>query len=654
MRLKLPLALAISAISPALAHAQAAPGLIPIESFVREDQYFNPKMSPDGKHLAVTVRTPVGKRTIPMVTFYSLPDLKLESTIRMPLFSVPVSYQWVSNTRLVVEKGIEVGSREAPQATGEILAMDFDGTHQAYLFGYEMTTYSTQGGRYGNDWGYASPAYFPDARNDHLQLSTYLWDHEASALYDVDSRSAIRKQVTTIPTPDATFVVQNDGKPRFAIGTDKDNFTQLWRYEDAVAKWSIVDEKKGSRLSPNDFSADDKEFLAWYAEDGGPSRLVRQRLDSGERRVVAEDPLGSVGAVMHASSHALPVAAFTQVGRPHVIYLEPSHPDVALHQALSAQFPDGIVNLVSATDDGSKLLAFVHSDRDPGVVYLYDRKANKADQLFVSMGGIDPDQMAPRRPVSFKARDGLRIDGYLTLPKLASGAKPPLILLPHGGPHGPFDTWYFDTDAQFLASRGYAVLQVNYRGSGGRGEHFKELGYRQWGGKILDDLVDGVKWTVAQGEVDGSRMCAYGGSFGAYAALMLAAREPDMFKCAVGYAGVYEPSLLLKRDDVRGDSRLTGSYTRFLGEDAAELARYSPVARAASIKAGVLLIHGGHDKRTPKEHAFLMKEALEKAGHAPEWYYVDYEGHGFYDTANQTEVYQRMENFFAKYLGKPK
>jgi dipeptidyl aminopeptidase/acylaminoacyl peptidase len=654
MRLKMPLVLAISAILPALAQAQAAPGLIPIDSFVREDQYYNPRMSPDGKHLAVTVRTPVGKRTVPMVTFYSLPDLKLESTVRMPLFSVPVDYHWVGNTRLVVEKGIEVGSREAPQATGEILAMDFDGKHQAYLFGYEMTGYSTQGSRYGNDWGFATIANFPQVRNDHVQLGTYQWDHDASSLYDLDTRSAIRKLITTVPTPYASFVVQNDDKPRFAMGTDEHNVSQLWRYDDASAKWSVQEQAKGSRLSPAAFSADDKEFLAWYTEHSGPSKLVRQNLATGERRVVAEDANGNVGALMYASSRILPVAAFTAVGRPHPIYLEPGHPDVELHKALSAQFSDATVHLVSTTDDGSKMLAYVHSDRDPGVVYLYDRKNNKADQLYISMSGIDPEQMAFRRPVTFKARDGLRIDGFLTLPNVKTAQKPPLILIPHGGPHGAQDTWYFDTDAQFLASRGYAVLQVNYRGSSGRGDHFRNSGHRQWGGKILDDLVDGVKWTVAQGEVDGGRMCAYGVSFGAYASLMLAAREPELFKCAVGYAGIYELPLLLSEDAGKGDSRYQAEIKRFIGEDVAELARFSPSKHAAEIKAGVLLIHGGHDKRAPKEHAFLMKEALEKAGHAPEWYYVDYEGHGFYDTENQTEVYKRLEAFFSKYLGKPK
>jgi dipeptidyl aminopeptidase/acylaminoacyl peptidase len=653
MRFALPLAIAMSAVVPAPAVADAASGLIPIDAFVREDQFYNPKISPDGKHLAVTVRMPVDKRTIPMLTFYSLPGLKVESTIRMPLFSVPVDYQWVSNTRLIVESGIEVGSREAPQATGEVMATDFDGEHQAYLFGQDMWSRSAQGTRYGDDPGYATPVYFPPVRNDHVQLGAYLWRADSSSLYDVDSRSAIRRLVTSISLPQATFVVQSDGKPRFAFASDAVGLRQLWRHNDVNDQWEQVQEKSGARMAPYEFSSDDKEFIGWYAENGGPLKLAREQLISGERRVVAEDALGSVGDLMHASS-ATPVAAFTLVGRPRPIYLQPSHPDVALHKTWSARFSDATVELVSASADGNKMLAFVHSDRDPGVVYLYDRKSNAADQLFVTMSAIDPEQMTPRRPISFKARDGLRIDGYLTLPKLADGRKPPLILLPHGGPHGVFDTWYFDSDAQFLASRGYAVLQVNYRGSGGRGQAFVNAGYRQWGGKIMDDLVDGVKWTVAQGEVDGTRMCVYGASFGGYAALMLAAREPEMFKCAIGYAGVYEPALLLKRDDVKGDSRLTGSFTRFLGNDAAELARYSPVQRAAGIKAGVLLIHGGKDKRVPKEQAFLMKEALEKAGHPAEWLYVDYEGHGFYDTANKAEVYQRMENFLARYLGKPR
>ncbi|MBV6322253.1 alpha/beta hydrolase family protein [Duganella violaceipulchra] len=651
--MKTMLASATCAVLPLLAHG-AGPAPIPIQAFVQEEQYYNPQISPDGKHLAVTVRVPVGARTVPMLSFYSLPGMQPESTVRMPLFIVPLAYHWSSNSRLVVEEGEEVGTRERPQATGEIVAMDYDGTHQIYMHGYQMLTLSKQNARYGNDWAYATVVKLPTVRNSHVQIGSYPWDREYSALYDFDSRNAIRKLVTELPSQNAGFVIRNDGKPAYARGTDKEDYQQLWHFDDVAQKWTVVTQPKGTQLFPKAFSADDKEFIGRYSENGGEEKLVRQNVATGQRTVIAEDARGSLGGLMYGSSRALPIGVFTSSGRPRMIYLDPSHPDAVLHRDLSAQFPDATVTLAGATDDGNTLLATVRSDRDPGVVYLYDRKTNKADLLLTYKAAIDPDAMAARQPISFTARDGLRIDGYLTMPVAQGDQKPPLILLPHGGPHGEFDSWYFDTDAQFLASRGYAVLQVNYRGSGGRGDKFRIAGYRQWGGKIMDDLVDGVQWAVGQGKVDATRMCAYGVSFGGYAALMLAAREPDLFKCAVGYAGIYELPLIHKEDRAKLLERVANTYKRYVGEEAAELARFSPTRQAAAIKAGVLLIHGGKDKTAPKEHAFMMKEALEKVGHPPEWYYVDYEGHGFYDTANQAEVYQRMETFFAKYLGKPR
>lgn len=647
------LASAICAILPLLAKG-AAPGLIPIQAFVEEEQYYNPQISPDGKHLAVTVRVPQGARTVPMLSFFSLPDMKQESTVRMPLFTVPASYEWTSNTRVVVEQAKEVGSREAPRRTGEVVAMDYDGTHQIYMHGYQMLMLSKQNARYGNDWAYATVVGMPAVRNGHVYLASYPWEHDYSALYDFDSRNAIRKLMTDLPAPDAHFVLHRNDTPAYATSSDKQALLQLWRFDDATGKWRLDEQPKGIRLEPAAFSADEKEFIARYAENGGAIKLIRQNIATGQRQTVAEDAQGDIGNLMFDTSGTVPIGAFTDSGRPRVKYIEPSHPDAILHRDLSAQFPDATVTLHSATADGNTVLAVVRSDRDPGVVYLYDRKTNKADLLLTYMAAIDPDTMAPRLPISYKARDGLRIDGFLTMPLVKGEGKPPLILIPHGGPHGPFDSWYFDNDAQFLASRGYAVLQVNYRGSGGRGDRFLHAGYRQWGDKIMDDLVDGVQWAVGQGKVDGTRMCVYGASFGGYAAMTLAAREPDLFKCAVGYAGVYELPLMYKRDASIVDARTSNTYKRWIGEDPVELARLSPTRRAASIKAGVLLIHGGKDERALKENAFLMKEALEKAGHPPEWYYVDYEGHGFYDTANKAEVYQRMETFFAKYLGKPR
>jgi dipeptidyl aminopeptidase/acylaminoacyl peptidase len=319
---------------------------------------------------------------------------------------------------------------------------------------------------------------------------------------------------------------------------------------------------------------------------------------------------------------------------------------------LSAQFPDAYVHFLNFTDDGQKLMFGVSSDRDPGSFYLFDKATGKADLLFSNMPLIDPELMAERHPVAFAARDGLTVTGFLTLPKNSDKKKLPLVLLPHGGPFGVDDDWFFDSDAQFLASRGYAVLQVNFRGSSGRGHNFKVAGYREWGGKIMDDLIDGVKWANARGDIDPARVCAYGGSFGGYAALMLPIREPAMFKCSVGYSGLYDLATKYNDEGIKGDTANTNWYIKTMGKDPATLAAISPSHLAGQIKVPVLLIHGGKDKITNLKQAESMRDALIKAGHPPEWLLTDKEGHGFYDSEHRKEVYQRLEAFLGKHIGK--
>jgi dipeptidyl aminopeptidase/acylaminoacyl peptidase len=634
------------------AFAQTAPATIPISAFAREEQYSMPRLSPDGKHLAVKVRMPIGKRDVPVITFYSLPDMKVESVVRLPAFQMPLSFRWVSNTRLVVRKGFEEGSRQIPATYGEVLAMDYDGKKQEYLYGPERFANSGRSSGFDDDYGSATIAGIP--LNGRVFLTSHLWQTQFSELLDADSVKSSRRSVARVPYPNFDFLVQTDGKPRFASGWDDNARFTLLRRDGDTDTWTKVPETKtGALLKPIAFSSDDSEFLATYSAHGEPLSLVRENLATGARRVVASDANGSVEDTMYGRNRHLPFAALTSVGIPQVRYLEgDGDVDVALHRQLSAQFPGAVVHFLSSAQDGNRLLFSVHSDRDPGTYYLFDRATGRADMLFAALDALEPDDMAERRPVTFKARDGLPLHGYLTLPNRAGSGKLPLILIPHGGPHGPADEWYFDADAQFLASRGYAVLQVNYRGSGGRGPAFEEAGYRQWHGKIMDDLVDGVRWAVSQPNIDGSRMCVFGASFGGYAALTLASREPDLFRCAIGYAGVYDLKLILGEDRAKRNKATASFVNRFIGGDVAELDRISPAMHAETIKAPVLLIHGGKDKIAPKEHAFHMRDALAKAGHPAEWYYVDYEWHGFYDTENRIEVYRRLETFLAKHLGK--
>lgn len=645
------LTLSLALLATGLPCSAAEPSApVPISAFVHLDQYSMPRLSPDGRYLALTVRMQRGQREVPTICVLGLPKLNMLAAVQLPAFQVPVSYLWVSNSRLAVAKGEEVGLREAPQRTGEVLAMDFDGSKQEYLYGFDGFKFNRQGQRYGDDYGFGLFAGVPRPLNNHLLLSSHMWRVNRSQLYDIDTGSSIRKLVADLPVRYLDFILQQDGTPRFAYGTDEQNEPLLYSRDGASDNWEVLPADKGGDIHPFSFSPDGGEFAARQSVKDGPDILVRQNSSSGVRSVMMAHPAGSINGFLFAADGGIPLAATTQVGIPQWQYFAPQHPDAQLHKLLSAQFPGSVVNFINFTSDGQQLLFSAASDRDPGGYYLFDRRTGKADFLLAAMEAIEPEQMAERRPVSYKARDGLELHGYLTVPRATTaGQKPPLILMPHGGPFGPFDSWYFDTDAQFLASRGYAVLQVNYRGSGGRGRSFQQAGHRQWGTAIQDDLVDGVRWVQAQGLTDPARSCVYGASFGGYSALMLAVRESALFRCAIGYAGVYDLRRFRKEPMLHVQQERDWLSKR-VGDDPADLARQSPALHAGKITIPVLLIHGGKDKIAPKEHAFQMRDALAEAGRPPQWLYVDYEGHGFYDTENATNMYKTLEAFLAQHL----
>lgn len=644
------LAATFSTLAPV---AMAAEPLVPIESFAHEADYSMPRLSPDGKHIAVNVRIKRNGRMIPTMSIYSLPDLGLVSTIAMNGYEIPVDFQWITNTRLIVSKGLVLGAREKPIATGELVSVDFDGKRQEYLYGHENFKYSSRGQRYGDDYGYGEIAGVQIPRSENVFVGTYLWRADRSMLYDIHSFTAIRKLVADIGARNLNFLVQNDKTPRFAYGIDDDFYPILYRFEDAAKEWKVIDNKTlGSRYYPLTFTSDDKELFALHSAHGGPTTIVRETVDGKRRTVVAEDKLGSMDYLQYTAMPSTPFAAGSMIGIPKLHYLDDASAEAKLHKELSLLFPGQFVRFINFTDDGKKLLFHVMSDRDPGSYYLFDRTTKNAALLFSNMELIDPEQMSERRPIQFKARDGLELTGYLTLPKTASKSRAPMVVMPHGGPMGIADEWFFDTDAQFLASRGYAVLQVNFRGSGGRGPDFEISGRKQWGGKMMEDLVDGVKWAGKLPEVDGSRVCSYGASFGGYASLMLPAREPGMFKCAIGYAGAYDMHYVFDDPRVRSNKGLLSYYKRSLGTDKDELTRYSPSMQADKIKVPVLLVHGSKDEICPPVHAERMRDALIKAGRPPEWMMVDGEGHGFYDVEHRRELYAKMEAFLGKHLAK--
>jgi dienelactone hydrolase len=628
--------------------------LIPIEHFVERDTFTQPRLSPDGKHIAVNERMNRNGRMIPTMSIFSLPELKRISTIALPAFEIPVNFVWLNNRRLLVKKGREQGWRVEPVATGEVVAVNLDGTQPQYLYGFKAFEQSSMGERYGNDYGYGIINHIPASRDGRFLLQTHLWDARSTSLYDVDGISAARKLVAQIPMKHVDFTVQTDGKPRFAVGFNDSNEYVQFRRDDASGEWrKVVIGEPRAQFYPLTFTPDDKAVYVSHSHNGGPHAISREDLATGVRTLLASDPFADLNNnIQYTARPRVPFAASTRIGIPKTHYFDATLPDAQLHKSLSGTFADAVVSFINFSDDGQRLLFVVNSDRDPGSYYLFDRKTGVASVLFTNKEKLAAEQMAERRPIQFAARDGLVLTGYLTLPNNPGKQQLPMVLLPHGGPFGVTDDWFFDTDAQFLASRGYAVLQVNFRGSGERGPDFREAGYKQWGGKMIDDLADGVKWANKLPEIDPGRVCAYGASFGAYASMMLAVREPAMFKCAVGYAGLYHLPSVYTQDSASGDAQSKNYFIQTMGDDRALLEKQSPTMLADQIKLPVMLVHGGNDKTTQLDQAQLMRSNLTRTGNAPEWILEKDEGHGFYDAERRKAFYERLEIFLGKHIGK--
>jgi dipeptidyl aminopeptidase/acylaminoacyl peptidase len=294
-------------------------------------------------------------------------------------------------------------------------------------------------------------------------------------------------------------------------------------------------------------------------------------------------------------------------------------------------------------------------DRDPGATFLYDRRSGSAELLYRSRPWLDPATLAPMRPVSIASRDGLRLRSYLTLPLDAEPRDLPAVLVVHGGPWAR-DAWGYDPQAQLLANRGYAVLQVNYRGSTGFGKRFTHAAEREFAGRMHDDLIDGVEWLVAEGIADRSRIGIYGGSYGGYAALVGATFTPDVFAAVVSVVGPSSLVTLVRSFPPYWRPFLASSWFRYVGDpdDPAQLADLearSPLNRVDAITAPLLVVQGANDPRVTKAESDQIVAALRARGVEVEYLVADDEGHGFVKPENRMEAYRAIERFFARHLG---
>ena len=415
--------------------------------------------------------------------------------------------------------------------------------------------------------------------------------------------------------------------------------------------WIMLDQESFGEFVPRAFLPDNQRIIGLYAEDDGPEKLVVQNADGGGRITLSSDPVFSPSDLMWDIGSRIPFGTIHVNGGPRYTYFSKGSPGATIHQAMAAKFPGQTVDILNASHDNQRVLLSVASDRNPGSYYLLDLDAKKLEKLFDAQPWIKPEQMASRRPIQFTASDDQEIHGYVTVPPGRAEQKLPAILLPHGGPHGIADSWYYEELAQMLASRGYLVVQVNFRSSGGRGDKFTESGYRKWGTRVQQDLIEGMQSVIDSGLADKDRVCVFGASFGGYSAMMTPIRAPGMFKCAVGYAGIYDLAMMYDKGDIKGHDSGVNYLDLAIGRDETELAANSPAKLASQVKVPVFLVHGEDDERAPFAHAKAMRAALQAVGNEPEWMAAKGEAHGFYDEDNNVELYGRLLAFFGKHIG---
>lgn len=334
--------------------------------------------------------------------------------------------------------------------------------------------------------------------------------------------------------------------------------------------------------------------------------------------------------------------------REHYHWFDPAR--ARLQAQIDASLPGTENTIVSRSADEKRLVIHAGSDRDPGAYYLLDLTTPRLSLIGRPMAKINPAQMRPMEPIKFTARDGLEIHGYLTRPAGFEQRPAPLIVNPHGGPFGIRDVWGFNPEVQFLASRGYAVLQINFRGSGGYGRDFQFAGKREWGGKMQDDLTDGVRWAIAQGIADPQRIAIYGASYGGYAALAGVTSTPELYRCAVNYVGVTDLSIITSWGRRTGDRSSEIFFREWVGDDKDYLQSRSPVNFVEKIRVPTLHAYGFNDPRVDIKHWTRLEPKLKQFNKPYEVIIEDNEGHGFAQEQSRLKFYRKLEEFLARHL----
>ena len=595
---------------------------IPLRDFFRNPELSSLELSPDGKQVAFLA--PVERR--------------------LNLFVQEVSGE---NPRQVTDvRDRDIGGYFWKNANTLIYLKDDGGDENYHLYAVDIVSGQTRD---------LTP--FPGVRSG---IVDDLEDIEDEVLIDMNQRRLDVFDVyrLNVKTGEMTLVAENPGnyigyltdhagKVRVALAKDAEQNRNILLYRDTEQQEfrPIITTGFKDQVSPYFFSADNRHLYA--TSNIGRDRKALVLIDPAtgkEIQTMFAHPEVDVGGAGWSRLRKVLTSVGYTTDKSHRHFFDDKIRKI--YATLEKQLPGYEVALTSIDKAEEQFVVRTYSDKSRGAYYLFNAKTGALKKWRDLSPWLNERDMADMRPISFKSRDGLTIHGYMTLPKGKEARNLPVVVNPHGGPWVR-DTWGFNSEVQLLANRGFAVLQMNYRGSTGYGRAFWEAGFKQWGRKMQDDITDGVEWLIKQGIADPKRVAIYGGSYGGYAVLAGLAFTPEVYACGIDYVGVSNIFTLMKTIPPYWKPLMAEFYEKVGHPEKDEelLRSVSPVFHADKIKVPLFIAQGARDPRVNKAESDQMVAALAARGVKVEYMVKDNEGHGFRNEENRFEFYEAMEKF---------
>lgn len=624
-------------------HLQLAGKELPLETFFRQAQYLSVKLSPDGKSIAVL--TPQkGRQNLLVVDLAGRKGNLLTSFEDQDV----TNFHWANNQRLLFSTGnLQESWSEA--RWGGLFGINRDGS-DARIF---VPTLRQQVDKGQFIYRYASFCCRIDNNDKEVLVAANERNQQQPDVYRMNVYNG-KKELLTFDSPGRVvrWWPDRSGTVRLA-GTSQDGKWRTYYREGENSSWAMLSEYRlrDEMVTPLTFGPDNKTL--YVTSNIGRDKRAVYTYDIPSRKVkeliFAHDQYDIDNLLFDAKDKKL-VGVSYEADRPTIHWLDAGWKK--MQERIDQALP-GRVNLLSRDTGGDNFFIASFSDRHPVAWYLFDAQKNRLEEIASSRPEVNPELMTETKLVSIKSRDGLDLPAFLTLPRESAGKNLPLVVVAPGNIFVRTH-WGFNPEVQFLASRGYAVLQPQLRGSNGFGKKFLEAGYKELGGKMVDDLVDATRWAINLGIADKKRVCVYGQTIGGYIALLASIRAPDLYRCAISYGGLTNADLIITT--LRKINALDFTETdlkEMIGDpvkDKELFRRTSPLENAGKINAAVLLAYGGEDHLVPNEQSTALRRALERADKPVEWLYKSDEGHIFGKPNNRIEFYSRMENFLKKHL----